>query len=1375
MKGLKGLLTLVGFGALGYVALIGAIIAIRIGPTARALRAHSEEVRQEYQAISDRSVALYQTMDEIQMWLSTVARPTALKSGLDVLRRRVDSLTAPAAAPRLSQIPTAMRVEFTRSNVAQSRLGVLLLEVLANIEQGRMSEAQQQLALADSIARSADRSVAAAQRLGLDDLIAREESLAGAARASVRAIGIWAALGVVLAPFVVVFLRRRFYAPLADLTEGLQQVADGDLTWTVPVRRSDELGRVSEHFNQATAVLRQRAEEVRERAVTALRQSEKRYESMVEYAPIGVAVVDAAGRYVHTNAALQRFLGYSEEELRNKSYRDVTFPADVAASDRAFARLIAGDYDRYTLEKRYHRKDGAIVWARVAVAGVRDAAGALTHTISMIEDVTEEKRLQRQFETAFRMSPNPSVIARLEDGMIVEVNDAYCAISNFSRDEVIGKLARDLLWAEPDRREDFVRELREHGRIRDLEQKMKTKFGPQVDLLLSVEVIDLEGIPHVLTSGIDITSRKQAAEALRTSEEKFSKIFMASPNSIIITEEETGVLVDANEAFLAITGYTRAEAIGRSARDLVWRDPEQRGAILAKVRTAGRVRGEEVELRTKDGKIRYSLISVEVIELGGRRYLLSEGLDITDRKLASEALRESEERFRRLVQDLSIGVALLDPRGNVIHANPAAVEIFALTEAAVKDTAFWHQELSGLKEDGTSYPVAGEPVLNAIRGGTPLRDFLVGVPARGRPEPRWVLANVEPQRHADGTVRNVIVWFSDITEQRRADQQLRLLGHAVQSTSEMITITDRRGRFTFANRAFLERYGYTEQEVIGRTVDLVLSPLNPLGVQEEIRLGTERGGWSGELYNRTKDGTDFVIALTTAQVKDSKGNVIGLMGVSSDITERMAAAQALRESEERYRNLVEASPDGISVVQDDRIVFENPASLALIRGDAQDVIGRPALDFVTDEHQKRAGARLAAILAGEKDRVEELQLRTLDGRVITVETIGILITFQGRPAVLVIQRDVTDRKQAEQQLRLLAQAVKSTTEGISITDADGRLTFVNRAFAQAYGYTEAEIVGQYVSVIDSPRNRPGLQAEIRRATERGSWSGELWNRRKDGTDFVVSLTTAPVKDSEGRVIALMGVSTDVTERKQLQESVRRAETMAALGSVVAGVAHEVRNPLFGISATVDAFEARFGADPVQSRYSTTLRQEVNRLTKLMQDLLEYGKPPRLEIAVGDIATVVRRAIAACASLAESGGVWVREELPSNLPLIPMDQSRIQQVFQNLIENAIQHSQRDSTVTISASRSGEDDRGMLEITFTDRGPGFKPEDLPRLFEPFFTRRRGGTGLGLSIVQRILEQHDGDVLARNGADGGAIITVRLPLSRQRRRRSGPVLRV
>ena len=1006
---LRGSLRLLGLGAMTYVALIAVVIAVRLGPTAMALRRYSQRMLDGYNGMQVRTATFHATIDDIHPLLIAISRggpPDRLRPRLAALRQRVDSLSAVASgAPEISNIPNEMRIEFAAGSVEQSGLEVALTEALANMELGRAAVAARRLEAADSIAGLLDQHVAEAQRLGLVDLIRRESALADATTASLRAIGWWLGLGIVVAPFFVVFLRRRFYDPLSELDRGLARVAHGDLEGMIPVLREDELGRLSGHFNETTAMLRRRAEETRaERARTsvALRQSEEK------------------------------------------------------------------------------------------------------------------------FATAFRLNPNPSVIARVDDGVLVDANDAYLEVTGFTRDEVIGKAAKDVLWPVPEGREEMIRELKKHGRLRHMDLKMRAKQGPLLDVLVSVAVIEIDGVPHTLGAAIDITERNRVAAALR----------------------------------------------------------------------------------------------------------------------------ESEERFRRLVQDLSVGVALLDGAGRVLHCNPAGLEMLRVTAEEMAKEGFWQRTILAIREDGTPYPEHERPVLNAVRTGTPLHNMVLGYRPPGQDELQWATFNVDPQRDAQGAVRNVIVSFSDITERKRT-------------------------------------------------------------------------------------------------------------------------VEALRESEERYRRLVETSPDAVSVVEEGRIRYANPAAIALVGArEPGEVIGRLVFEFIAEESLPVAARRIEAVMQGHRDTVGEVRLRRLDGSPVDVEAIAIRMPYEGRDAVLVIHRDITERKRAERQLRLLAQAVKSTTETIAITDLDDRFTFVNRAFLENTGYAEDELLGQPVRIVHSARNPPGLLDEILAGTARGGWSGELYNRRKDGTDFVIALTTAQVKDADGRVIALMGVSNDITERKrteeqarQLQESLRRAETMSALGAVVAGVAHEVRNPLFAISATVDALEARFGPQPAYARYTETLRQEVNRLSRLMSDLLDYGRPPRLDLTDAAIGPVITRAITACTPLAEQTGVRLTAEVADELPLLPLDPARMLQVLQNLIDNAIQHSPRGSQVVVRAAVVLAPNADGLELSVADEGPGIRAEDMTNIFEPFFTRRRGGTGLGLSIVQRIVEQHGGEVEAKNRETGGALITVRL----------------
>jgi signal transduction histidine kinase len=236
---------------------------------------------------------------------------------------------------------------------------------------------------------------------------------------------------------------------------------------------------------------------------------------------------------------------------------------------------------------------------------------------------------------------------------------------------------------------------------------------------------------------------------------------------------------------------------------------------------------------------------------------------------------------------------------------------------------------------------------------------------------------------------------------------------------------------------------------------------------------------------------------------------------------------------------------------------------------------------------------------------------------------------------------------------------------------------------------------------------------------------------------------------------------EIAERERAEASLRRAETMAAMGALVAGVAHEVRNPLFGILSILDAVEARFAERTDQQRHFTALREEAGRLNALMQDLLEYGKPPRRELAPGSLQQVLGEALRRAEPVAAEAGVRLLDDIPPDIAPVRLDRERLLRVFQNLLENAIQHSQAGASVVLKSRTGGSDGDRWVECVVADAGPGLRPEDLPHLFEPFFTRRPGGTGLGLSIVQQIAEEHGGQIVAANRPEGGAMMTVRLPV--------------
>ena len=368
-------------------------------------------------------------------------------------------------------------------------------------------------------------------------------------------------------------------------------------------------------------------------------------------------------------------------------------------------------------------------------------------------------------------------------------------------------------------------------------------------------------------------------------------------------------------------------------------------------------------------------------------------------------------------------------------------------------------------------------------------------------------------------------------------------------------------------------------------------------------------------------------------------------------------------------------------------------------------------------------------------------------------------TAAGRRALLKADWEGEERLRALDQrdgpYRLL---MEQASDAIWVAGVDGIFLDVNRSACELLGYTREEYLGMHLSRTVMPEELPKTAQTVASVLAGRTVVTERRMRHKDGSMVMAELSARRLDD--GRIVA---IARDLTSRLRMEEELRRSQTLSAMGTLIAGVAHEVRNPLFGISATLDALEAHVegGQDLGElPQFLQVLRDQLGRLTGLMQDLLDYGRPAAIEPHPLPFESVVARAVTACDPLARQHGVGIRTAVPDGLPLLRLDRDRLSQALINLVENAIQHSPGGGVVSIAAVLlPGEG----VEVTVRDSGPGVAPDDLPHLFEPFFSRRVGGTGLGLPIVQRIVEEHGGRVSAANHPEGGACLSVRLPLSR------------
>jgi PAS domain S-box-containing protein len=331
---------------------------------------------------------------------------------------------------------------------------------------------------------------------------------------------------------------------------------------------------------------------------------------------------------------------------------------------------------------------------------------------------------------------------------------------------------------------------------------------------------------------------------------------------------------------------------------------------------------------------------------------------------------------------------------------------------------------------------------------------------------------------------------------------------------------------------------------------------------------------------------------------------------------------------------------------------------------------------------------------------------------------------------------------------------------VMILDLEGRMVRANATVRALLGQGAADgVTGRIVTSLGRGEpwetvTRVAAAAREARAPRSAEAQDAATGRSWDVTAYLAE----PADGGAGRIIA---VAKDTTRLLELRETLRREENMAAMGALVAGVAHEVRNPVFAISSTLDALEARYAGTAGFEKYFAVLRREVDRLGHLMRDLLDYGRPPRLAAAPIGLERVVADAVRACEAEAAAANVTIECALAEELPEVVVDAERVAQVFENLIHNAVQHTPAGGRVVVEARAGDGHEQRYVECSVRDSGPGFRPEDLPHVFRPLFTRRPGGTGLGLAIAQRIVEMHGGSMGAANAPQGGALVTLRLPV--------------
>ena len=714
------------------------------------------------------------------------------------------------------------------------------------------------------------------------------------------------------------------------------------------------------------------------------------------------------------NREFEKLSGYKSSEVIDQKI-DIIFPKVKIESTLELLNNHLNDEELEVIEVDILTKGNEIKTVLWNSANILDQEG--TNTVATIaQDITRRKRTEEalrisdeKYRGIFENILDVYFVTSI-DGTIQEVSPSIEIISKgeYHRDDLIGKSMQDL-YAVTGGRQTLLKSLQESGSVSDYEIILKNRDGSNMQCSITAKIqFDVFGKPLKIVGSLrDITERKRTENALLESEIKYRAFFENSMDAILLTSPD-GKIQSANQAACSMFGYSEDELIKLGRLGVVDTSDPQLSVLLAERKLKGKAQGE-ITLKRKDGTLFPGEISSAVFknpEGFERTSMIIR--DITIRKNSQKKVRESEERFRTIFDQAPIAIALIDLQGYPIISNLPLSKMLGYSS----------DELTKMKFTEFTYPEDIDKDLNQFI------DLIAGKKSGYSMEKRFIHKNgdliwanlfVTSLSDNNGIPKEIIGMVEDITERKRTETEIIMLAHSLKSINECVSITDLDDKILFVNESFLKTYGYTLNELIGKNISMVRSQANEQKQVDEILSATISGEWQGELWNKRKDGTEFLIYLSTTIIKDKESKVLGLIGVATDVTERMRADETLL----KLSSAIEQTVDSIVITdRDGTIEYVNHAFEDLTGYASEEAVGKtPRILKSGTKDQNYYKELWKTILSGKVFR-EEVVNKKKNGDLYDEEITISPIFNQNKTITHFIGTgvDITRRKLAEKEL-----------------------------------------------------------------------------------------------------------------------------------------------------------------------------------------------------------------------------------------------------------------------------------------------------------------------------------------------------------------------
>ena len=1121
-----------------------------------------------------------------------------------------------------------------------------------------------------------------------------------------------------------------------------------------------------------------------------LRQARKDDQAIFENAGIGFYRTSLGGRPLRVNPAFVAMMGYNGEDDLLAAKKDIAAEWYVDPARRAeFRRLVEENGHLADFESEACRyATGERIWVSETARVVRDSDGRPLYYEGTVLDITERKRAEKALsdsESRLRaILDNSSVEITLKDlaGRYLLVNRAWRENHGLTLEEAVGRTLAEL-HSEEKAAPFTAMELRVIETGEAVEREVQPIVAPNGEAFVSIKfpVRDEAGrIISVGTINTDISDINRAVAALRESEERYRSLVEKSPDGIFVHVDDTITYVNAAAVGLFAAKSPR-DLIGKEAFDLM--GPSFRD--LARDRVRQMKEGQEIpfveaRLLRLDGSEFDGEVAGTTFLHGGKTAIQTIVRDVSKRKQAQDALRESEAHNRAILNSVLDGIITIDDEGTIISFNAAAEGLFgfAAKEAVGRNVKMLMPEpehgehdgyISNFLETGEAGIIGiGREVVAKRKDGTffPMDLGITELTMAGR-------------RLFVGVTR-------DITERKLAQEALReseeRFRAVVESSPGAVIIKDLDLRNVIVNKRLGDWYGTDAEAIIGKSVHAFL----PKEIADRVEAQERKVIKSGTVVEeeRTVTYPDGVTRHVLAQkfpIPGPNGECVAVGTVINDITERKRAQEALGRSEERFRAVVESSPGAVIIKDLDlRNVIVNKRLGDWYGTDAEAIIGKSVHAFLPKEIADRVEAQERKVIKSGTVVEEERTVTYPDG--VTRHVLAQKFPIPGPNgecvAVGTVINDITERKRAQEALseseERFRSLVNNMTDSVFVFDLEGGYRMVNSIASQALGYSEAELLDLTVADIAVDKTLEERQKGWQRLGPGGSLTVEARHQRKDGSIIPVEVKVNEFQAGDDRLI--MAVARDITERQRAEEQLRLAKDEAetanrAKSEFLSSMSHELRTPMnailgFGQLLQIDTKEP-LGDN--HRDYVDAILKGGEHLLELINDVLDLSviEAGKIDLAYESVAPadVADECVSLARMMADKRGITITDRCdcaPTSWAWA--DRTRLKQILLNLLSNAIKYNRDGGSVTLDCRPTAD---GMLRFLVDDTGIGIPAERRDELFLPF--SRLGaeksaidGTGIGLALCKRLVELMDGRIGFESRAGEGSTFWIELPLA-------------